>query len=109
VAHDEVTVAIHLDPLEPGELRSKLADWFAANVGDLRELSNWGGSGDPGSGLLGYFKRTRMVEVWPFLNGLDWADPANVEVLVREADDARFQVWTYDGRAFRQLLDGNPE
>jgi hypothetical protein len=50
-----------------------------------------------------------MDEVWPFLNGLDWAYPANVEVLVREADDARFQVWTLDGGAFRQLLDGNAE
>lgn len=43
---------------------------------------------------------------WRHMNRVAWRWPENVQVLVRDQEDVRFQVWQIRDGAFVQIVDG---
>lgn len=110
MAHPGFTVVTRWSELEPSEVTNAVHTWFGVHWQSLRPPSNWGGLSGPGIEVFGgHYKRTNVGEMWEYLNGVPWIDPANVQVFVCEDTDWRFQVWQQDGRSFQLAVHGNPD
>jgi hypothetical protein len=53
--------------------------------------------------------RVALDEVVAHLGRIPWRFPQNVQVLIKEEQDQRFQLWAFAGSSLTQLLDGNPD